>query len=292
MKRLTSSIVLPVAIAGFVLVLAGEAMWLRYEQRVAVRGQAALRHKIRERDRLMAQSPALNPENEQAIADDLERIERALVEVRSEWQHDDAAALADGVPTRSTEAYFDLARFVERERAAAGAARVGLRSDERFGFAAYANEGPAADVLPQVYRQRLVSEFLMERLIAAHPRALLALRREAVGPLPAARSQGDDCFVMDRAFSVQRAGNLETMAFRVEFSGQTASLRDFLVALADPSRSLLVRSVEVEPLPVAVSAAVSNAPEAVVPLVRRNFSKFSVLVEAVRLGSPATKDLR
>ncbi|MEJ1974591.1 MAG: hypothetical protein WDM96_19760 [Lacunisphaera sp.] len=282
MKRLSPAILLSVAIAAFAIVLAAEALWFRYEQQVARRARAALRQKIRERDGLLTQAPALDAANEQAIADDLARVRHALAEERTGLPHGEASRSTGGAPTQTIEAFFDIARFVERSRAAAAAAKVALRPDERFGFAAYANEGPAAEVLAQVWRQRVAVESLVEHLIKAQPRALLALRREAVGPAqPAARNQADDYFVMDRALSVRRPGDVDTLAFHVEFSGQTAALRNFLTGLADLSQPLLVRSVEVEPLPVASAAAVSDASGTPVPLVSQSLSKFAVVVESV-----------
>jgi hypothetical protein len=281
MKRPSSSVFLSVAIAALAGVLAAEAAWLRHEQKAARRGQAALRRELRERDRLLAQAPALDAENEQAIAADLERTRRARAEERAGWPCSEAGHGAETAPTRTTEAFFDLARFVERTRAAAGAANVALRPDERFGFAGYANEGPPAEILPQIHRQRVVSELIVACLLAAHPPALLAWRREAVGAVPpAARNQVEDYFFMDRTLSVRRPGDVETTAFQVEFSGQTATLRNFLTGLADFPAALLVRSVEVEPLPAAHPTGAANAPGGAGPLVRPNLSKFSVVVES------------
>ena len=97
--------------------------------------------------------------------------------------------------------------------------------------------------------------------------------------------------MLDRALSVRRPGEVETVAFRVEFSGQTATLRNFLTALAALPQPFLVRSVEVEPLPVPVAPAapVAGAPEAPVPLVRQNLSRFAVIVESVLLAGAPVK---
>ena len=288
MKRLSSTALLSVVLVTFIAGLAGEAAWLRREQQKAARAQTSLRRKIQERDKLLTQAPALNAANEQALADDLVRVRRTLAEERAALQFDDAGRPGDATSTKPTEAFFELARFVERSRAAADAAKVALRPDERFGFAAYANEGPAADVIAQVHRQRLVGESVVECLLAARPRALRALHREAVGSvLPGARSQGEDYFTMDRALLVRRPGDIDSLAFRVEFNGQTATLRDFLTGLANLPRPLIVRSVEAEPLTAAASMPGPAGPPGL--LVGRNFSKFTVVIESVFPASVPAK---
>jgi hypothetical protein len=75
---------------------------------------------------------------------------------------------------------------------------------------------------------------------------------------------------------------VESEVFRLEFSGQTPALRAFLGSLATLPLPVVVRRVEVEPLAdEAATAAV--APDAPVPLVPQNLSKFAVVVECVEL---------
>jgi hypothetical protein len=291
MKRLSSRHLLWISLAAFAVVIAAEGVWLRREQLAARRAQAALDQKRQERDWLAAQTPALGAENEEAISADLAAARQALADAKAALRRGETGRWVEPAPTQTLEAYFNIASFVERNRAAAGAARVTLRPEERFGFAAFANEGPAVEMLPQVHRQLLVADTLVAQLIEAHPLALLALRREAAGRgQAAAKGQAEDYFVMDRALSVRRPGEVETVAFRVEFSGQTATLRNFLTGLAALPQPFLVRSVEVEPMPAGVAATspVAGAPEAPVPLVRQNLSRFAVIVESVLLaGAPA-----
>ena len=286
MKRWPPETLPWIPLAAFIAVIVTEAMWLRAEWRAALRAQAALAWQLQERDRLAAQAPALTEENEEAISADRERARRELAEAKAVLRGGEAGPGAEPAPTGALEAYFSIANFVERNRAAANAAHMALRAEERFGFAAFAHEGPAVDIRPQVHRQLQAAETLLEHLIAAQPRALLAMRRETAGTNPpVAGSQSEDCFVMDRALSAGRPGVVETVAFRVEFSGQTATLRQFLAALAARPQPFLVRSVEVDPLPAAASAAsATGLPATTVPLVRHNFSRFTVIVESVELA--------
>jgi hypothetical protein len=292
MKRLSPQQLLGISVAVLVIMIAAEGVWLCREYQTARRAQAALNQKLQEREWLAAQTPALGEENEEAISADLERARQALADAKAGLRRGETGRWVEPAPAQTLEAYFNIASFVERSRTAANAAQVVLRPDERFGFAAFAHEGPAVELLPLVHRQLLVGETLTGQLIESHPRALLAMRRETAGPgEAAAKNQAEDYFVMDRALSVRRLGEVETVAFRVEFSGQTVTLRNFLTALAALPQPFLVRSVEVEPLPVPMAAVspVADAPAAPAPMVRQNLSQFAVIVESVLLAEAPAK---
>ncbi len=286
MSRFKTSLTLVLALA-FVAALGAEAWWLQKERKHAARAVAALRQKIAERDWLAKRSPALNEENEQAIAAELVQAGRALADLRDGLKGREAGWLGAPPPARPLDAFFDIASFVEKTRAAAGQAKVGFSPDEHFGFAAYANEGPAPEFLPAVFRQRLLVQRLVETLIEARPLALLGLRREPLAPAQsAAKNVATDFFTFDRALSLRQPGQVDTMAFRLEFSGQTATLRNFLNSLARFPQPFVVRSVDVEPLASPSAAApAAGAAGAAVPLVRQNLSKFAVIVEFVLLNA-------
>ena len=280
--KLSSSVILVLA---FVAVLGAELWLLQRERKQAGRAQAALQQKIAERDWLAKQSPALNAENEQAIAAELVQAGQALADLRADLKGREADWLNAAPPAKPLDAFFDIASFVEKSRAATGQAKVGLAPDEHFGFAAYANEGPAPELVPAVFRQRLLAQRLVETLLEARPLALLGLRREPVAAAQnVAKNVAGDFFTLDRALSVRQPGQLDTLAFRLEFSGQTATLRNFLNSLAGFPQPFIVRSVEVEPLP-AIGASVAPAAGTAVPLVRQNLSKFAVIVEFVLLNA-------
>ncbi len=284
MIRLKPSLSL-VLVAAFVAALGAELWYLQRARQQAARAVAALQQKVAERDWLAKQSPALNPENEQAIAEELVQAARTLADLRAGLKGQDADWLNVAPPAKPLDAFFDIASFVEKTRTATGQAKVGFSPDDHFGFAAYANEGPAPELVPAVFRQRLLVQRLVDTLLEARPLALLGLRRESVvaGQSPA-KNAAVDYFAMDRALSLRQPGQLDTMAFRLEFSGQTATLRNFLNSLAAFSQPFVVRSVEVEPLaaPGVTPAAVAGA---AVPLVRQNLSKFAVVVEFVLLNT-------
>lgn len=275
--------------------------WIIGTTRVRVRlATIALATKRDERDGLAHRAPAPSEANARAIAADVAAAENRLAGLR--------ASLAGGAwlppaPARSIDGYFAFMAFTDELRALAAREQVELRAEERFGFSAYANEGPEADRLDTVHRQRVVVQHVLETLFAAHPRALLAVRRErpqdaapraarfaaatdsaARSAVPPDASAAADYFEPDSRLRLGAPGLADGELYRVEFAGQTPALRAFLNALAASPLPLFVRAVEVEPIadgPVAAGASVGTAP---VPLVAQNLSKFSVVLECVEIA--------
>jgi hypothetical protein len=270
-----------VAVAGV------ELWWLARTRETAGRSVAALARAVQERDWLARQAPAPSVESEQAIAAEIAALRARIAAQRTRLQPR-VPAPAEAVPDRPLDAYFEIANLVERARAQAIATRVTLRPDERFGFAAYANEGPAPDLLATVHRQQRAVQQVLEPLWEARPLALLGVKRAQPPGTGATRLAGEDYFVPEPAVSLRREGLVETEALRLEFTGQTSTLRAFLGGLADLREPAVVRSVEVEPVPspgVRRTAAGGDAP---VPVVRHSLSKFAVTVEFIQLAdSPA-----
>lgn len=329
-------------------VLAMLEVWFIYERFTASR-QAAVRLEQRRAGlREMADlTPPPKREVAAAIEADLARAQHALSAMQLELKGRGPAAerlRTAKVPAARTDAYFDLATFVERMREVARKQEVDVRPEAvRFGFAAYANEGPEADRIDAVFRQRLVAQYLIESVFEARPRALLQVKREpaltqkereerdaavaavlAGTPVDAAAAavpEGPDYFAIDPRVSARAPGYVNTTAFRIVFSGQTASLRSFLNRLAGFELPVLVREVEVEPatadetapiVPIDENASAdptSSAPSVVLsaapaaakpvpkapavrataaaPIVAKPISKFTVTVEYIELVVPA-----
>ena len=265
----------------------------------ARRALAALELKKLEREQLAHQSPALDEQNELAIARDLANTREVVAALRAALRGGDAALLAAAPPAKSIDLYFDIAAFVEKTRALATRAQVTARPDERFGFASCASTGPEADLVSAVFRQRVIGQYLIEALFDSHPRALLAVQREqpltaaqriqrhATAGFPRAGRPGEQADFFEGAgpMLLRAPGRLDSEAFRLEFTGQTSSLRAFLNTLATFQLPLVVRSVEVEPT--APEAAGTNpaalpVPGTLLPSVTRNLSRFTVVVECIQ----------
>ncbi len=287
------------------LSIAAEGWFLAQARQLGTRALAGLEQKKQERDWLGRQSPTLSVANEQAINRDLAQADEVLADLRTALQGRAPKILATPLPVKPIDAYFDLAAFIEKLRATAARAGVALKPDERFGFATHSNEGPEADLVPAVFRQRLVGQCLVEALLEARPRALVSVQRErpltaaqrawrnqpgqppaSVPGAPAAGGVAADFFEFDAPGSLRVPGRVESMAFRVEFTGQTPALRTFLNNLAVLPLPIIARRVEVEPLAGEATPPAGLAPGAPVPLVAQNFSKFAVVVEWVEPLAP------
>lgn len=278
-------------------VLAVGEGWLIYDRYAASRDAAA---KVVQKEAELLAMRDLAPVPTRAVATaieaDLARAQRAVATMQTELKGRGPAAermAAAKVPTARTEAYFDLATFVEKTREQAKKLEVELRPEaSRFGFALYANEGPKEDRMASVFHQRQIIQYIVESLLDARPRALLAVQREralskseleaiaaaqaaaaaaiaaggAPEPMPEIVGTGSppeqespDIFVLDPRVTARSAGYLNTTPVRVVFTGQTATLRTFLNKLASFELPILVREVEVDSASVEESAPIAPA---------------------------------
>jgi hypothetical protein len=282
---------LATALTVCAVVVVGEG-WCIYERFAASRTTAKkLADKRAQLAQMATLAPAPTRDVAKAIEADLARAQAALGAMQSELKGRGPAAerMAKAkVPAARTDAYFDLATFVEKTRELARKNEVDVRPEAaRFGFAAHANEAAEAERIEPVFRQRQVAQYLVESLIEAHPRALLSVKREppltkkeredqdaaalaaaaavASGTPPEATAEiplpeGPDFFAIDPRVSVRAPGFLHTTGFRLAFIGETGSLRALLNKLATFELPVLVREVEVEPATAEEAAVMSEEP--------------------------------
>lgn len=269
------------------LLVLGEG-WCIYERWSASRdGAVTLAKKRSELQSMAGLVPPPTREVAKAVESDLARAEKALATMQAELKGRGPAAermRSAKVPAARTDAYFDLATFVEKAREFAKAHDVEIRPEAaRFGFSRYANEGPEVERIESVFHHRQIAQYLLEALLDAKPRALLAIQREpsltkkekeehdavqqaiaSGAPPPEATAvnplEGPDYFAIDPRASARVPGYLDATAFRFVFIGQTAALRSFINKLATFELPVLVREVEVEPA-TAVEAAEATAAE-------------------------------
>lgn len=195
----------------------------------------------------------------------------------------DAAA-----PATPTDAFFELAAFVERMAAQGRAFGVKMAADEHFGFAAYAKSGPDQGSIPAVLKQQATVERVLTHLFAAHPEQLVSVARERLPASGSSQSNSTsvgaasaELFVASPLHTARVEGEIGTVAIRVAFVGETAVLRNFLNAMSSHDPRLLVRSVEVEPADNAASsrgAAERQSHRLASAIAQR--TKFTVVVEA------------
>lgn len=247
-------------------VTAGE-IWLTFSQR----GQAAaIESEIAQKTQTLAgfaaQSPFPSKENLALVESDLAQAEKTREDIRKRLRSDSEVATqiaSATVPATPTDAYFDIANYVERIREGAQKAGIALSADNRLGFSAYSSTGPERDLIPAVFLQRQYADYLLGVLIASQPREIVSLQRErpqtaeekrlaaealASGQAPVVTgdtSDTGDYFVIDPRTSARVEGFIETSPFRLTFIGTTTALRNLLNQLARFELPAVVRSVEV-----------------------------------------------
>ncbi len=300
--------------------------WLIYSQRAETK---RLIGEVEQKQVTLQNFASANPfpsrENAAAVEKDRLQAEKTLADIRQELQATSELAktlAAAKVPATSTDAFFDLANFVEHLRDSATKAGVIIPLNSWFGFATYSSTGPVRELIEPVFKQRQHVEYLMDALLDAKPREVRAVERTrpltldqkaallaAPGSTPVAASGAStevpaDYFVIDPRTSAQLEGFVDTDAFRLTFTGTTDVLRAFLNELALFKLPVVVRSVEVEPKDKGTSTAVAARPAAapvspfglfgqesvtaapvdeIKPLIDQNDSVFVVTVEFIKL---------
>ncbi|HVT72967.1 MAG TPA: Amuc_1100 family pilus-like protein [Lacunisphaera sp.] len=288
-----------IALVALAMAAGVEGWYWQDRARAARRALARLEAKLVERERLAHASPAPTAECEVDVRARIDAVRGELAKLRAEF-NEAAVVPAGPAPSKPVEAYFEIVAFVERARATAAAAQVAVRAGERFGFATHAREGPRPDLAEVVSRQRAELQRLLDALFDSQPRALLAVQRErpeavtgrarrdqlagaaaVAATIAPARNEGvEDFFELDPRLSIREPGVVETDAFRLEFTGRTATLRRLLNRLAASRCPLVVRAIEAEPVPderpASAAAGVAAGP---VLVVSPNLSRFTVIVE-------------
>lgn len=308
---------------GGALILLGALCIAEIALALKYRGEAAEAGRLLEARRAelagtTIQRPFPSPENAAAVEADLENSQRVVAAMRDSLRGspERSGAILSTPPASRTDAFFDMARFVERNRERADSAGVSIRAEERFGFGLYKNEGPEPDLIPAVHRQKAIVDFLLGVLFDARLRELVSVQRE-VARIPGQEGRPDiveivppndgTFFAVDPRMTARVPGFVDSTGFRITFVGQTGALRDFLNRLAAFELPVLVRSVEIEPMPEPERAQVSapavpslaslfgnpvqqpGSPATQtgpVPIVSQNLSRFTVTVESIELVAP------
>ena len=147
-----------------------------------------------------------------------------------------------------------------------------LPEKEAFGFAKFSSSNTAAPSdrsAPKLDLQLGILRYILTELYAARPISIEAIEREAVIEFseqkkdpssketrPSRRksirtvkraSKPEDIFQVDPTITAQVPGSIQTMGFKVVFSGYTDCLREFLVRIADFEIPLVIRDISVKP---------------------------------------------
>lgn len=185
-----------------------------------------------------------------AVAGADEALRKAEDE-RVAWRQACGERFAPRVPASRSQAYFELAEYVEGHRSLAAAAGVACREDERFGFASHGRQGPATAIAARVLRQRDAARDLLEELWASRPYRFDGLQREDPDSGKATRRvarEESDFAAFPPVDSGAWPEGLEAEHLRISFVGHSLALRRWLNRVAGLPGPVVVREVRAEPV--------------------------------------------
>ena len=195
-------------------------------------------------------APAPTPENVQAAKQNADELSAKLLSIREDLQRGSRLTISnDGARVMSgLQKYIsNYRRQVAKHQAADGeAAPIQVPDDFAFGFEKYLIETDISEdpsLVPLLDKQRQVLSYILNQLIASDPAGIQAVERELLKVTAAEKSSG---FEINPAISARVPGAIDTLAFRVTFTGYTPALRKFLNNLAQFDLPIVVRSVEVD----------------------------------------------
>lgn len=198
---------------------------------------------------LLYANPAPTSENVQAAQQNAEELSAKLLSIREDLQRGSRLTISsDGTRVMSgLQKYIsNYRREVASHKNADGvAAPIQVPADFAFGFERYLKTTQISDdpaVVPQLDKQRQVLSYILNQLMAADPAGIQAVEREILGDVDA-KATG---FQINPAISARVPGAIETLAFRVTFTGYTPALRKFLNNLAQFDLPIVVRSVDAD----------------------------------------------
>lgn len=145
--------------------------------------------------------------------------------------------------------------------------------DSSFGFSRYTQTPPKDADVPKIFQQYEILNYVLRKLLSTGPKSIVSVQRGPVElPPPSPESTGrggnrnaeaalkpDEFRVGSESAAVE--GAVETLAFKIVFTGYTESLRSFLKQIEEFEAPIVVRSVEAVPLESSVNVAAS-APSA------------------------------
>lgn len=263
---------------------------------------------------LLNSDPALTDDNVAAAEQNVSELSEALAGIREDLQRGAALTTStDGVSVIAGIQQY-IARF---QKSAANHTResgdklpISIPKDFAFGFKEYLKVATPPDdpaIASQLDKQRQILSYMISRLMAADPQSISSVEREIIES-----DEKKNTFSIDESISARVPGAIDTMAFRLTFSGYTDTLRDFLNTLARFEMPIVVRSIEVKRpsgKETVVAAPRRNAdnvfdlfgggntgtskeekPDGPKPVIEDNISQFTVTLEFIEVVLPDTQN--
>ena len=154
-------------------------------------------------------------------------------------------------PSNSNDAFFMIAKYVEDTRRLAISSSVKTVEGSRFGFKQYENVGPSKEDITRVHRQTKIMEALLQALFDSGIGELVSIKREGSEEAqPQLKGRSDstsngELFSLEGDGLVRRADSFDSLAFRLEFKGQSLAMRGFLNRITGSSLPFSVHEVDV-----------------------------------------------
>ncbi|TVP75019.1 MAG: hypothetical protein EA353_14695 [Puniceicoccaceae bacterium] len=280
----------------------------------------------READNAHRSNPAPTRENLAAAKANVEALAENLSAIRQRLESgEDLTTTSDPVQLisriqRHITSYRRMAEDAEER-----GFRVTTPANFGFGFERYVTESPAIpeQFVERIDLQRQVLGYILEQLFAANPVSITRVQRELIEVTPPTTTGGrpqtgtasatGDRFTMDPALSARVPDAIDTLAFRLTFTGYTDVLRGFLNNLAEFELPIVVRSIEVQRHrrdttpqrrssgggssledifgPAASTTAPSRSPQTNLgatqrPVIEDNESEYTVILEYIQVTLP------
>jgi hypothetical protein len=198
---------------------------------------------------LLVANPTPTAENVQAAQQNAAELSAKLLSIRQNLQRGSRLTISnDGTRVMSSvQKYISNCRrqVATHVNAAEVAAPIQIPQDFAFGFEEYlktTNISEDSSIVPQLDKQRQVLSYILNQLIAADPAGIQAVERELMVGADSKMSG----FQINPSISARVPGAIDTLAFRVTFTGYTPTLRKFLNNLAQFDLPIVVRSVAVD----------------------------------------------
>lgn len=203
-------------------------------------------------------------------------------------------------PASHNDAFFMIAKYVEDARNLALSSGVESPEGYRYGFREYENVGPDVESIGRVHRQAKIMEALLMALFDSGISELVSIKRERGSPGQVSIAAEADVFEFAGESSADDSSAFQSLAFQLEFKGQSLSLRSFLNRVSSSSLPFSISEIEVRldreagsdesrssilENPFAQPDASDNSLTAVrVPIIAENESFFVVTLEFLQLS--------
>ncbi len=274
----------------------------------------------------LALAPAPTPANVEASEANITELEQVLSSQVESTQGKSASILKQRPPTTGTNMYYDLLAYKnELDKDAKvmqpyASEETGVSVPENFdwGFSRFLQAGagspPPESAIPALFRQKVILNYLLRKLLATGPQSIVSVQREPVtverpkddskggGKGNKEDAKGDEFWMGKESAAIP--GIVSTTAFRITFTGYTQNLRAFLKEIANFELPLVVRSVEVKPAEPTKTAAAKAKPDDIFaifggspqaaettdvieknqePVVKSNISEFTIVIEYIEV---------